>query len=104
MVSVSRASTIGRQAGRRRAAWSASVSTRGGAKRRKAKHCRCSPTTCLGQYRFATLVTDLDLPVPEIWRSDRGRADGENRITELKYTFAAGSFCPKDFSATEACL
>ncbi len=59
---------------------------------------------CLGQYRFAALVTDLTLPAPEIWRSYRGRADCENRIKELKYDFAADSFCLKDFWATEACL
>lgn len=58
----------------------------------------------LGQYRFAALVTDLDLPAQEIWRSYRGRADCENRIKELKYDFAADSFCLNDFWATEACL
>jgi len=58
----------------------------------------------LGQYRFAALVTDLDLPATEIWRSYRGRADCENRIKELKYDFAADSFCLNDFWATEACL
>ncbi len=59
---------------------------------------------CLGQYRFAALVADLDLPAPEIWRLYRGRADCENRIKELKYDFAADSFCLNDFWATEACL
>ncbi len=59
---------------------------------------------CLGQYRFAALVADLDLPAPEIWRSYRGRAGCENRIKELKYDFAADRFCLKDFWATEACL
>lgn len=58
----------------------------------------------LGQYRFAALVTDLTLPAPEIWRRYRGRADGENRSKELKYDFAADSFCLNDFWATEACL
>ncbi|HJW81351.1 MAG TPA: IS1380 family transposase [Acidiferrobacterales bacterium] len=58
----------------------------------------------LGQYRFAALVTDLALPAQEIWRSYRGRADCENRIKELKYDFAADSFCLNDFWATEACL
>lgn len=58
----------------------------------------------LGQYRFAALVTDLDLPAQEIWRNYRGRADCENRIKELKYDFAADSFCLCDFWATEACL
>lgn len=58
----------------------------------------------IGQYRFAALVTDLTLPAQEIWRSYRGRADCENRIKELKYDFAADSFCLNDFWATEACL
>ena len=58
----------------------------------------------LGQYRFAALVTDLTLSAPEIWRTYRGRADCENRIKELKYDFAADSFCLNDFWATEACL
>ena len=58
----------------------------------------------LGQYRYAALVTDLALPAQEIWRSYRGRADCENRIKELKYDFAADSFCLNDFWATEACL
>lgn len=58
----------------------------------------------LGQYRFAALVTDLTLPPLEIWRCYRGRADCENRIKELKYDFAADSFCLHNFWATEACL
>lgn len=58
----------------------------------------------LGQYRFAALVTDLDLPAQAVWRLYRGRADCENRIKELKYDFAADSFCLNDFWATEACL
>ncbi|MEQ1881546.1 MAG: IS1380 family transposase [Burkholderiales bacterium] len=58
----------------------------------------------VGNYRFAALVTDLSLPAQEIWRSYRGRVDCENRIKELKYDFAAGSFCLNDFWATEACL
>ena len=58
----------------------------------------------LGQYRFSALVTDLTLPAQEIWRSYRGRADCENRIKELKYDFAADSFCLNNFWATEACL
>ena len=57
-----------------------------------------------GRYRFAALVTDLTLPAVEIWRLYRGRADCENRIKELKYDFAADSFCLQDFWATEASL
>jgi hypothetical protein len=58
----------------------------------------------LGAYRFAALVTDLDLPAQAVWRLYRGRADAENRIKELKYDFGADSFCLNDFWATEACL
>jgi hypothetical protein len=34
----------------------------------------------VGQWRFAALVTDLELPGQEVWRTYRGRADAENRI------------------------
>ncbi len=57
-----------------------------------------------GQYRFAALVTDLDLPSVEIWRLYRGRADCENRIKELQYDLAFDSFCLEDFWATEGAL
>jgi Transposase DDE domain group 1 len=57
-----------------------------------------------GQYRYAALVTDQRLPDAEVWRLYRGRADCENRIKELKYDFAADSFCLNEFWATEACL
>ena len=58
----------------------------------------------LGARKRHALVTDLDLPAQEIWRNYRGRADCENRIKELKYDFAADSFCLCDFWATEACF
>ncbi len=58
----------------------------------------------IGKYRYSALVTDLDLPATVIWRIYRGRADCENRIKELKYDFAAGSFNMCDFWATEATL
>jgi hypothetical protein len=58
----------------------------------------------IGQWRYSALVTDLDLPAQAIWRMYRGRADCENRIKELKYDFAAGSFSMKNFWATEATL
>jgi len=57
-----------------------------------------------GHYRYAALVTDLTLADADVWRLYRGRADCENRIKELKYDFAADSFCLHDFWATEACL
>ena len=56
------------------------------------------------QYRYSVLTTNLKLPALIIWRTYRGRADCENRIKELKYDFAADSFCLNDFFATEACL
>jgi Transposase DDE domain group 1 len=58
----------------------------------------------VGQWRFAALVTDLELPGQEVWRTYRGRADAENRIKELRYDFGADSFNLKDFWATEAAL
>ena len=58
----------------------------------------------IGKYRYSALVTNLDLSAVVIWRTYRGRADCENRIKELKYDFAAGSFNMKDFWATEATL
>lgn len=57
-----------------------------------------------GSYRYGALITDMDLPSLEIWRIYRGRADCENRIKELKYDFAADSFCLNSFYATEAAL
>ena len=58
----------------------------------------------IGQWRYAAMVTDLNLPALQIWRLYRGRADCENRIKELKYDFAAGSLNLRDFWATEAAL
>ena len=58
----------------------------------------------IGQWRYAAMVTDLNLPALQIWRMYRGRADCENRIKELKYDFAAGSLNLRDFWATEAAL
>ena len=55
-------------------------------------------------WRYAALVSNLSLPAQEIWRSYRGRADCENRIKELKYDFGAGSFCMRNFWATEAAM
>lgn len=57
-----------------------------------------------GVYRYGALITDIALPAQQIWRTYRGRADCENRIKELKYDFAADSFCLNNFFATEACL
>ena len=46
----------------------------------------------------------LKLPALAVWRLYRGRANCENRIKELKYDFAAGSLCMREFWATEAAL
>lgn len=58
----------------------------------------------IGQWHYAALVTDPNLPALQIWRLCRGRADCENRITELKYNFAAGRLYLRDFWATAAAL
>ena len=58
----------------------------------------------VGQWRYAPMVTDLNLPALQVWRLYRGRADCENRIKELKYDFAAGSLNLGEFWATEAAL
>ena len=53
-------------------------------------------------YRYSIYVTNLDLPVSEIWNIYNGRADCENRIKELKQDFGLESFCLQDVWATEA--
>jgi hypothetical protein len=55
-------------------------------------------------WRYGAFVTSLDLPMLEIWRSYRSRADCENRIKELKADFGLDAFSLKDFWATEAAL
>lgn len=49
-------------------------------------------------------MTTLDLPMAEVWRTYRGRADCENRIKELKADFGLDAFNMRDFWATEAAL
>jgi hypothetical protein len=53
-------------------------------------------------YRYSCYVTNLDLPLDQIWNIYNTRADCENRIKELKQDFGLESFCMKDFWATEA--
>ena len=53
-------------------------------------------------YRFSCFVTNLDLPLDQIWNIYNTRADCENRIKELKQDFGLENFCLKDFWATEA--
>jgi len=55
-------------------------------------------------WRYGAFVTTLDLPMAEVWRSYRGRADCENRIKELKADFGLDAFNLRDFWATEAAL
>lgn len=53
-------------------------------------------------YRFSCYVTNLDLPLDQVWNIYNTRADCENRIKELKQDFGLENFCLKDFWATEA--
>ena len=53
-------------------------------------------------YRYSAYVTNIELPVDQIYNIYNTRADCENRIKELKYDFGADNFCLKDFYATEA--
>jgi len=53
-------------------------------------------------YRFSCYVTNIDLPLDQIWNIYNGRADCENRIKELKQDFGLENFCMQDFWATEA--
>ena len=53
-------------------------------------------------YRYSCYVTNMDLPLDQIWNIYNTRADCENRIKELKQDFGLDNFCLKDFWATEA--
>lgn len=53
-------------------------------------------------YRFSCYVTNLDLPLDQVWNIYNTRADCENRIKELKDDFGLDSFCLQDFWGTEA--
>ncbi len=55
-------------------------------------------------WRYGAIVTSLSLPTVEIWRSNRGRADCESRIKELKNDFGLDSFNLNSCYATEAAL
>jgi hypothetical protein len=56
----------------------------------------------LPDYRFSLHVTNLDLPLDQVWNIYNTRADCENRIRELKQDFGLDAFCLQDFWATEA--
>lgn len=53
-------------------------------------------------YRYSCYVTNMDLPLDQIWNIYNTRADCENRIKELKEDFGLENFCLQDFWATEA--
>ena len=53
-------------------------------------------------YRYSCYVTNLDLPLDQVWNIYNTRADCENRIKELKNDFGLENFCLQDFWATEA--
>lgn len=53
-------------------------------------------------FRYSCYVTNMDLPLNQIWNMYNTRADCENRIKELKQDFGLDSFCMQDFWATEA--
>lgn len=53
-------------------------------------------------YRYSCYVTNLDLPLDQVWNIYNSRADCENRIKELKEDFGLENFCLQDFWATEA--
>lgn len=53
-------------------------------------------------YRYQAYATDLKLAPLEVWRLYRGRADAENRISELKEDFGISGFCLDSFYGTEA--
>jgi hypothetical protein len=53
-------------------------------------------------YRYSCYVTNMELPLDQIWNIYNTRADCENRIKELKQDFGLENFCLKGFWATEA--
>lgn len=56
------------------------------------------------RWRYGALVTWLDLPMVEVWRTYRRRADCKNRIKALKAVFGLDAFNMRDFWATAAAL
>ena len=53
-------------------------------------------------YRYNAYVTNLELPLDQVYNIYNTRADAENRIRELKYDFGMENFALKRFYATEA--
>ncbi|MBK8091447.1 MAG: transposase [Verrucomicrobiaceae bacterium] len=52
----------------------------------------------LPDYRFSLYVTNLDLPLDQIWYIYNTRADCENRIKELKQDFGLDAFCLQELT------
>ncbi|MFA5166847.1 MAG: IS1380 family transposase [Candidatus Paceibacterota bacterium] len=55
-------------------------------------------------YAYQAVITDMQGTPTEIWRYQRGRADIENRLRELKWDYGMDGFCLSKFYATEAAL
>jgi hypothetical protein len=53
-------------------------------------------------YRYSAYVTNLDLPLDQVYNIYNTRADAENRIKELKHDFGLENFALDKFYATEA--
>lgn len=53
-------------------------------------------------YTFRCIATNSSLPPEEVWRTYNGRADMENRISELKGDLEADGFCMRQFHSTDA--
>lgn len=53
-------------------------------------------------YRYSAYVTNLTLPLNQVYNIYNTRADAENRIKELKYDFGLDNFALDKFYATEA--
>jgi len=58
----------------------------------------------MGGYRFASYITNLNLPSVEVWRLYRGRANAENQIKELKYDYGMDKMNVQGFDATETSI
>lgn len=50
----------------------------------------------------AVMLTNIDLPLDQVWKIYNTRADCENHIKELKEDFGLEHFCLKSFWGTEA--
>lgn len=58
----------------------------------------------MGGYRFASYITNMNLPSVEVWRLYRGRANAENQIKELKYDYGMDKMNVQGFDATETSM